>query len=95
MSKLDECRTQIDEIDTEIIKLFEKRMDIIIEVIKYKIEHNIPVLDSSREAIMFEKNLNKISNSEYKKYYKTILEGFLNASKDMQKDILNIKQLSL
>lgn len=89
MTKLEEARIKIDEIDNQIISLYEKRMDVIIEVIKYKIENNIPILDNSREVIMFEKNLKKITNPKYQKYYKSVLEGFLKASKEMQKDILD------
>lgn len=89
MNKLEQARNIIDGIDTKIIELFEKRMDIVKDVIKYKIENNIPILDTNREAIMLEKNLNKISKEEYKKYYKDVLEGYLKASKEMQKDILD------
>lgn len=92
MSKLDEIRIKIDEIDENISKLYEQRMDAVIEVIEYKIANNIPILDNSREAKMLEKNLNKIKNPEYKKYYQTILEGFLKASKEMQKEILESKK---
>ena len=91
MTKLEEARLSIDKIDSEILKLFEERMDVVQEVIKYKIEHNIPILDTNRENQMLEKNLNKISNEGYRNYYKTVLEGFLKASKDMQKDILENK----
>lgn len=89
MNKLEEARLLLDDIDSQIIELFEKRMNVVIEVIKYKIENNIPVLDSSREVIMYEKNLKKIKNEQFKQYYKSVLDGFLEASKDMQQDILN------
>ena len=36
---------------------------------------------------MLEKNLDKIKNPKYKKYYKEVLSGFLKASKEMQNDI--------
>lgn len=91
MNKLEKARLVIDEIDSEIIKLFEKRMATVKDVIEFKIENNIPILDSNREAVMLEKNLAKISNDEYKKYYYLVLEGFLKASKDLQKDILEKK----
>ena len=91
MNKLEESRIKIDEIDSKIIELFEERMTTVIDVINYKIENNIPVLDANRESIMLEKNLNKIKNEKYKKYYKDVLLGFLKASKDMQKDILEDK----
>lgn len=88
MTKLEECRQQIDEIDTEIIALFEKRMDVVKEVSLYKLENNMPILDASREALMLEKNLKKIKNETYKVYYEDVLKGYLSASKKMQKDLL-------
>ena len=91
MNKLEKARLVIDEIDSEIIKLFEKRMATVKDVIEFKIENNIPILDSNREAVMLEKKLAKISKDEYKKYYYLVLEWFLKASKDLQKDILEKK----
>lgn len=91
MEILENCREIIDQIDSEIIKLYEKRMDIVKEVIEFKIKNNIPVLDSSREEKMLIKNLKKIKNEDYKKYYNSVLTGFLKASKDMQNDILKNK----
>ena len=89
MKNLEEARKEIDLIDTKIIELFEKRMDTVKDVAIYKINNNIPVLDSSREQLMLEKNLNKIEKEEYKKYYALVLEGFLKASKEMQKEIIS------
>lgn len=91
MKKLENCRVLIDNIDNLIIELYEKRMDVVKEVIKYKIENNIPITDSNRELSMLENNLKKIKNEEYKKYYKDVLEGFLKASKRMQEDIIKKK----
>lgn len=91
MKKLENCRVLIDNYDNLIIELYEKRMDVIKEVIKYKIENNISITDSNRELSMLENNLKKIKNEEYKKYYKDVLEGFLKASKRMQEDIQNNK----
>ena len=91
MKKLENCRVLIDNIDNLIIELYEKRMDVVKEVIKYKIENNIPITDSNRELSMLENNLKKIKNEEYKKYYKDVLEGFLKASKKMQEDIIKKK----
>ncbi len=89
MKTLWESRTEIDEIDSKIIELYEKRMQVIKDVINYKIDNNIPILDANRESSMLEKNLNKIKNDEFKKYYENVLKGYLKASKEMQQDILN------
>ena len=44
-----ELRNEIDKIDNELLKLFVERMNITKNVAKYKIENNIPVLNSQRE----------------------------------------------
>ena len=88
MEKLEIYRDLIDSIDNQIIELYVKRMEIVKEITKLKIDNNLPVLDQNREKIMLEKNLEKIKDDEFKKYYKSVLEGFLKASKEMQKDII-------
>lgn len=87
-TELEIYRDKIDEIDTKIIELYEARMEVVKNVIDYKIKNNIPIVDSSRESKMLNKNLSKIKNDEYKAYYKDVLEGFLKSSKSMQVDIL-------
>ena len=89
MTELEKCRVEIDEIDRKIIELYEKRMNIVKKVTQYKIEKSIPVLDSNRESKMLEKNLNLINELEFKKYYPSVLNGFLKASKDMQSELID------
>ena len=91
MEKLEIYRDLIDSIDNQIIELYVKRMEIVKEITRLKIDNNLPVLDQNREKIMLEKNLEKIKDDEFKKYYKSVLEGFLKASKEMQKDIIGRK----
>ena len=89
MTELEKCRVEIDEIDRKIIELYEKRMNIVKKVTQYKIENSMPVLDSSGESKMLEKNLNLINELEFKKYYPSVLNGFLKASKDMQNELID------
>jgi len=42
-------RNALDAIDSEIVNLMAKRMDIVKEIGHYKAENNLPVLDSERE----------------------------------------------
>lgn len=49
MSKLEEMREQIDKIDAEIMKSFEKRMNLSAEIAKFKKDNNLPVVDENRE----------------------------------------------
>ncbi len=88
MDTLVKCRKKIDKIDSKIIKLYEQRMRVVKEVTEYKVSHDLPVLDASREAKMLEKNLKKITNEEFKEYYPDVLNGYLSASKKMQGKII-------
>ncbi|MBF0819494.1 chorismate mutase [Streptococcus acidominimus] len=52
---LSKQREKIDQIDREIVRLFEERMQTALEVVAIKKEHGLPVLDSGREAQVIEK----------------------------------------
>ena len=43
--ELEEARKNIDKIDSEMRMLFIKRLEEVNKVIKYKKEHNLPILD--------------------------------------------------
>ena len=49
MTDLLECRKEIDVIDKEILRLFEKRMKVCEDVAEYKIHTGKKVLDPKRE----------------------------------------------
>lgn len=51
---LDELRKNIDEIDDQLLKLFEKRMEITHQVAQYKIENGLKVFQSEREKSIIE-----------------------------------------
>lgn len=86
-TKLDNARERINEIDLEMIKLFKERMNAVNDVVSYKLENNLPVLDSSREQDLIEKNLKALDCKELKEYYLTFFDGVLKSSKDYQKKI--------
>ena len=46
---LQDLRKQIDEVDDDLVRLFQMRMDISAEIARYKQQHNIPVYDPKRE----------------------------------------------
>ncbi len=89
MSKLDEARVKINNIDKEMAKLFEDRMKIVEDVIAYKIENNLPILDETREKEVINKNLNNINNKVFIPYYEKYLENNMALSRSYQQTILN------
>ena len=46
---LDELRCQIDQIDQNLLQLFEQRMEIVKGVAAYKKENNLPIFHKDRE----------------------------------------------
>lgn len=87
MNKLEEARKIINEADKEIVIAFKKRMEAIKEVINYKMANNLPILDSSREQIVKEKNLALLDDPILAPYYLELLDTILKVSKDYQKDL--------
>lgn len=64
MIDLSVSRQQIDEIDSQIVDLFEKRMAVSNEVAKYKLKTGKPVFDKEREEQKLEK-LGSMSHNEF------------------------------
>ena len=88
MNKLEIARENINRIDREIAKLFEERMREVEEVIAYKLENNLEILDSGREKEVIDRNSKLLKNENLKNYYIDFLENMMRISKDYQKDIL-------
>ena len=82
MSELDILRKKIDDIDHEIVKLLEKRMDISKEIKTVKIHKNISVLDSNREKEILDRIF---CNEKYAQGIAEIYKVIMNVSKDLQK----------
>lgn len=57
---LQELREKIDEIDNDLIDLFQRRMDLSAEVAHYKQQHNLPVYDPAREREVLDKLSRKV-----------------------------------
>ena len=89
MKDLLECRREIDEIDKEMMKLFEKRMHVVKDVIAYKVANNMEIFQGAREREVIEKNVSRLEDESLKIYAKEFLESMMNVSKLYQKSILD------
>lgn len=86
---LSECRNEIDKIDKELVELFEKRMNVAINVAKYKIENNIPIFNGAREAEVIEKNIKRLNNKEYSNLTEKFFTYLMELSRSLQADIID------
>ncbi len=89
MTRLDEDRAAIDRIDAQLTALFEERFNVVKDVIAYKIENNLPILNAGREAVITEKNAANIQDDMIRPYFKQWYLEMLKVSKEFQQEILN------
>lgn len=85
---LENQRQKIDEIDREIVNLFEERMKIVVEVAKIKKENNIEIFDSNRENKVIEKVKKYLKDKNLENYLEEFYIDMMNISKKYQKDII-------
>ena len=88
MKTLEQCRNEIDEIDQQLIQLFEKRMNVAKDVVSYKIANDLQIFQPDREKAVIEKNVARINNPQLKKYGHKFIQEMMNLSKDYQADFI-------
>ncbi len=81
---LNELRNEINEIDAGLVQLFEKRMELVAKVAEYKIENEIPVLNSEREAQVIKQNLENLKNKNLRNEMEAFFHDVMEISKDFQ-----------
>lgn len=85
---INDLRKQINEIDAELTKLFNERMNVSLEIAKYKLENNMPILDKSRERNVLERAASA-SDPEIENYTRILYADIFNMSRSYQHRIIN------
>lgn len=81
---LDIIRQEIDQIDDQIVKLLEERMNLVEGVVAYKKASGKPILDTKREAVIFEKVRNRVEDQRYQETIVATFSDILKRSRDYQ-----------
>ncbi|HFH9833335.1 chorismate mutase [Streptococcus suis] len=63
---LDMIRSQINQLDEELVALLEKRMELVDQVVAYKRASGKPVLDSNREKAVLERVGELVQKEDYR-----------------------------
>lgn len=84
METLEELRVRLDEIDDQIVNLYEQRMEICAHVGEYKIQTGKKVLDRQREKEKLENVAGKASNPFNKKGVTELYEQLMSMSRKLQ-----------
>lgn len=88
MESLQELREQLDEIDTQIVDLYQKRMDVCSKVGEYKISTGKKVFDKQREKEKLSVVTENVTNDFYKKGLKELYEQLMSMSRKLQYQLL-------
>lgn len=92
MGRHKELRSQIDQVDQQLVKLFEERMRISTEIAEYKIANDIPVLDSRREQLVIDKNKSYLKDHTLDSYTSEFSKHLMELSRSRQKEVLAKKE---
>ena len=88
MNELEQCRKEIDEIDRELLTLFERRMDVAVRVANYKKENNLPIYDEERESKIIKKNVDNLKNKHYDLLARRFFLSIMELSRSLQETII-------
>lgn len=88
MKDLKQCRQEIDEIDEQMMALFERRMKVAKDVVTYKMAHHMEIFQSEREAQVIQNNVSRIQSEDLHSYAKLFLTSMMNISKSYQTTFL-------
>ena len=69
MSEIQKSREIINNVDREMARLFELRMEAARQIGLYKKEKALPIDDFDRETEIINRNSGYIENEEYRSYY--------------------------
>ena len=83
---LKDIRNRIDKVDEKILSLFLERMDLSVDVVKYKMENNLPILNKDREREILKKV--KENAGERGEYAYQLFSKLMELSKANQREIM-------
>ncbi len=88
MESLQELREQLDEIDSQIVDLYQKRMDVCGKVGEYKVATGRKVFDKQREKEKLAAVTEGVADPFYKKGLTELYEQLMSMSRKLQYQLL-------
>ena len=88
MTELEKYRQEIDGIDQELTRLIEQRFDVAKKVANYKIAHDLPVLDASREEVVIKRNQDRLEQPEYQDEIADFFTQLMAISRGIQEKLI-------
>lgn len=89
MDQLQQARSIINEVDTEMATLFLRRMQAAQMVAAYKQEHGMPILDTAREEEVLASGALRVEDDEMRGYYTDFLRDVMSISRRYQQKLIH------
>lgn len=90
---LEAIRREIDEADSNLINAFERRLQAVLRVAKYKKQNNLPVRDRARELKVIEKAQGKLRNKNYAPAVAGLMEEIMAIARKMEEQQISAEQV--
>lgn len=84
---LDQIRKDIDQIDQELVALLEKRMVCVGQIVEYKEQQGLPVLDQGREREVLEKVASLVDDEQYRATIQSQFQDMMKRSRTYQEEV--------
>ena len=92
MRELEALRAELDAVDRELVRLFEKRMHLSREVAACKLSCGLPVLDRSREEQVLASRAAMLDNPAWAQDVRSLWETLMASSRaEQEKYIREVK----
>lgn len=88
MKELKDIRAELDQIDRDLVRLFEARMSLCRQVAQYKLAHGMQVLDAQREAQVLESRAAMAEDPSLAADVKTLYQTLMSLSRVMQQQMI-------
>ena len=88
MNELDMARAEINQADTEMAALFEKRMKAVEKIAAFKKENGLPVRDPAREEAVIERCRQLIGDERVEAMYVEFLRSLIDVSSAYQSSLI-------
>lgn len=84
MKNLADIRKIIDNYDRELVNIFEKRLEAVLDILEYKRKNNIPIIQSNREGKVLEKVKSYLNNPEFENELENLYGNIFKISRQLQ-----------
>ena len=84
---LEELRQEINQIDDDLVVLLEKRMVCVGQIVEYKEQKGLPVLDQGREREVLEKVGSLVMDEQYRSTIQAQFQDMMKHSRTYQEEV--------